>query len=603
MMEDMKKNGMTNRTSRIILFVILIAAVGVMLSVVSPAVQMTPGRDSGIYLYTGWRMLEGDSLYSGVWDHKPPLIFFIEASGLGLGGGSVWGVWAMQLVFVLAAFVLAAVLLLQFSTELQLVWVLLAGLFTLFYVLHGGNFTEEYALPFQFGALLLFFLGERKGHNFWRSFRMGVLIAMVFHLRQNLIGVGIAIGLVITLRAVFTRSFRTLLPLVGMAVGFGLITGLWVMYFAVKGDLAAYWDAAFAYNFYYSDLGLLEYVKGIQGALGYFITVPGFIAGALAWLLALAAVVLHFGKSLGGWLRKGWPGYVGLGLGVFAVLAALFGERILSGSAQGGLGLLQIAVLAGGITLALFSGLHTAGLLARWLADPLERARWQFPTPETAVLAGLCLLWLPIEVLFIGLSARNYVHYFISLVPVTVVLIGLMQHWLLSMPKAKSFHAWPVMLVLLAVIVFKPFTAWIGELGRAGSDPQVDAAVQYIQVNSDADQPVLVWGAEPVVNLQARRSLPTRYIHMYPFYVAHPTIDRMSAEFLTGLEANPPVLIVDTMNTELPFVEGDGDACAAPDIELFGSMPQVFAYICKNYDYDSTVGPDGWRVYRLMENR
>ena len=253
--------------------------------------------------------------------------------------------------------------------------------------------------------------------------------------------------------------------------------------------------------------------------------------------------------------------------------------------------------------MALFSGLHAAGLLARWLAAPLERARWQFPTPETAVLAGLCLLWLPIEVLFIGLSARNYVHYFISLVPVTVVLIGLMQHWLLSMPKAKSFNAWPVMLVLLAVIVFKPFTAWIGELGRAGSDPQVDAAVQYIQVNSDADQPVLVWGAEPVVNLQARRSLPTRYIHMYPFYVAHPTIDRMSAEFLTGLEANPPVLIVDTMNTELPFVEGDGDACAAPDIELFGSMPQVFAYICKNYDYDSTVGPDGWRVYRLMENR
>ena len=136
----------------------------------------------------------------------------------------------------------------------------------------------------------------------------------------------------------------------------------------------------------------------------------------------------------------------------------------------------------------------------------------------------------------------------------TVVLIGLMQHWLLSIPKAKSFSAWPAMLVFLVLIVFKPFTAWVNEFGRAGSDPQVDAAVAYIQTHFREGEPVLVRGAEPVVNLLARRSLLTRYIHMYPFYVAHPTIDAMSAEFLVGLEANPPVLIVDTMNEELPFV-------------------------------------------------
>ena len=598
----MEQNKNLNPTSKIIMLALVTLIVtGLVLSVVSPAVQMTPGRDSGIFLYSGWQMLEGKTLYSEVWDHKPPLIFHLQALGLWLGGGSVWGVWALQLTFVFAAFLLAAFLLLQFSTPFAAGWVVISGIFTLFHVLHGGNYTEEYALPFQLGAAFLIFQAERKGYNFWRSFGLGLLLAGAFHLRQNLIGVGLAIGIVLVLRALFSRNAKGLLPLLAMAAGFGLVAGLWVVIFVVQGALTDYWQTAFVYNFYYSNLGLLEYLQGMRDALAFILTVPGFVAGMVAWLLVLVALVLHFGAELGGWLRRPWPGWVGLGLGVCLGLLALLGELI----SRDGLGLLQISMLAVGALLALVSGLHISGWLAHWLSSPLEQQRLRFSSPQAALLAAVCLVWLPIEVLFIGLSARNYVHYFISLVPVTVVLIGLMQHWLLSLPRVNGFPVWPVMLVLLLVIAYRPGAALAREFGKAGSDAQVDAAVQYIQEKTTAKELVLVWGGEPVVNFQSRRSMPTRYNFMYPFYVAHPAVGRMSAELLESIQVNPPVLIVDTMNEELPFILPNKDliACAAPGAGLPGSMPEVFVHVCQNYEYVTTVGPEEWRVYRLTKNR
>src|SRR5512139_1241248 len=66
----------------------------------NPGNVTLPSRDSGVFLYVAWRFLSGDIPYRDVWDHKPPLIYFVDALGLTLTPDSLWGVWLLESVFV-----------------------------------------------------------------------------------------------------------------------------------------------------------------------------------------------------------------------------------------------------------------------------------------------------------------------------------------------------------------------------------------------------------------------------------------------------------------------------------------------------------------------
>ena len=87
---------------------ILVSFVGTLITLFpsNPNNMTLPSRDSGVFLYVGWRFLRGDIPYRDVWDHKPPLIYFIDALGLSLTPDSLWGVWLLQGVFIFFTFFL-----------------------------------------------------------------------------------------------------------------------------------------------------------------------------------------------------------------------------------------------------------------------------------------------------------------------------------------------------------------------------------------------------------------------------------------------------------------------------------------------------------------
>src|SRR6266508_2330841 len=86
-------------------------ATGTLLAVLSavilwssaPPVQRIPRRDSSVFLYIGEQILAGQLPYRDIWDHKGPVIYYLNALGLYLAGGSRWGVWALEFLSLFAA--------------------------------------------------------------------------------------------------------------------------------------------------------------------------------------------------------------------------------------------------------------------------------------------------------------------------------------------------------------------------------------------------------------------------------------------------------------------------------------------------------------------
>ena len=219
-----------------------------------PSAQSLPSRDSGVFLYTGWRVLNGAVPYLQVWDHKPPVIYYLDALGLWLTPDSTWGVWWVEVASLGLATISAYALLKRLYGLFPAVFVSFLWLCSGFYLLAGGNLTTEYAIPFQFVLLWLFYQAENKPRYGWYGFGLGAVAALLFFTRQTAIAIPIAIGIYLLISRGYRREFRRLLADSWMILAGGLvITGLIAGYFAIKSALPAFWETAFLYNFSYVD--------------------------------------------------------------------------------------------------------------------------------------------------------------------------------------------------------------------------------------------------------------------------------------------------------------------------------------------------------------
>ena len=248
--------------------VILVGALYVLFPL-SPILKRYVGRDSGVFLYIGWRILNGELPYKDVWDHKPPVVFYIDALGLAITKHSRWGVWLLEFAGLFFAAFVGYRLIRRFFGAFPAILSTFLWLSTLIFLIQAewGNLTEEYALPLQFLALWLAtdtFESPVPKYRYW--FAIGLIGGIAFFTKQTTIGIWISIVLFLVVYKLKMRQFRELVFILFFFFsGVTVVFVSWIAFFALQGGLPQFWDCVFEYNFAYSALhpGVVSHIKPV----------------------------------------------------------------------------------------------------------------------------------------------------------------------------------------------------------------------------------------------------------------------------------------------------------------------------------------------------
>ena len=102
--------------------------------------------DSGVFAYIGWAMKHGLMPYRDVWDHKGPLLYYLQFAGMSLRSTSTFGIGLLEVI----GFAIAFFLIYRVITSFASLFVgLVIAAFSIAFVTHfyaGGNMTESWAL-------------------------------------------------------------------------------------------------------------------------------------------------------------------------------------------------------------------------------------------------------------------------------------------------------------------------------------------------------------------------------------------------------------------------------------------------------------------------
>lgn len=498
-----------------------------------------PGTDNGVFLYGGQQLLAGKIPYLDFWDHKGPLIYFINAFGLLFGKGSRWGVWGVEFIFLtLTAAGIHKIARDQWGKSAGIIaavyWAYALGQVGHYKYFNDTNYTEAYSLLFNVAAVYFWMWSSRSKQSNWGWFAMGMASGFSLLLRPNNIGIQVSIILAEFVAAVAKREIRDFIKKAAiLALGASAVLAVFAIWFLSHGALSDFVDAVFTYNAYYAQK---NQVKGF--------------------------VVSYTAMVTGSFDKLGWFPFVAYGIVLFLWVYRQIKQKVFDARHE------NIFVLM------LLIGL------------PLETI---LSSVSGRVFFHYVMIWTPYLGLLIGSLAKE-------------VLAKITPPSLDKFAPAALLVVVFAYLFATNLPVLEGYVRLGNHFLSRGNEPleAQTAVVQYVDDVTEPGDTVLVWGNYVWINFLADRPSPTRYSYQFPLFMPGYATETRVLDFLAALQAAPPVLIVEPQADTaemLPLNPKLRAAATYAQVGIPNGMPSVFQYVNENYcivkEFHDTI------IYRL----
>lgn len=240
-------------------------------SSINPWSKVLPHFDSAIFLFHGVKMAQGGVLYVDMWDHKGPVLFFIQWLGIVLTPHSLWGLWLLECLacFIALFFFFKTASLVTKNTVCDL----LASVFSfhlLYYFGDEGNCVEQWALPFIAVSLYLFSKYLKTNHiSSLEIMVAGAFMTCTFLMNGNLVSVWIAYVILIVIKLLLEKDFKQLRNcILFYSLGVMLIVSITLITLGIQGALPAFFETYFGFNAeYVSDNSLRHFITLVLNSI------------------------------------------------------------------------------------------------------------------------------------------------------------------------------------------------------------------------------------------------------------------------------------------------------------------------------------------------
>jgi hypothetical protein len=565
-----------------------------------------PSIDSGVFLYDGQQILNGKLPYRDFWDHKPPLVFYLNALILKIYPEGWWGIWWFQVLWgTLGAYLCYS--LLKEQIPMPLAALVSSGSIMLFHHFGGsGNFTEFYAIIFFYLAFISFLKIRSEENIKIYSFILGLSFALSFMFRQNSISTWLSIGIFFSVEFILDiakNRIKDFIPAV-----FGSLIGLFfvLLPFILEKSLVDFWDVAFAYQFIYIKTDLLDKLITLKQFLIMMFTTSFFTGFTMVlWIIGSIYVIFHFAtwKKTYQILSKLQIIFIIVGFLLISLPIFHFNRKNFVAAI--------IGICLTGFEFCLFNQTIKNKLDQIFL----KKTTKSFLFTELELVALLSFLF---EMIMIVLSARPFIHYYFMIIPASCVVLGagiriaciFSQKMVLPSSKIKLFNNCGYTILLFSILII-PLINWIKiiqtpfPLESHNVYYAQSIATRYIQENIEPNQKVQIWGnVWAAVNFASDRESPTKYSYVTPLYSKGYCTDLRIHSFIEELKNNQPNIIINPNN--LPYVfalPSQIDQINPYYLEqpCVQQLAPLFEYIDNAYFLADTIELIDWDVYMLRE--